>query len=160
MKTKHHVLLVLLLFVVGLGFSQDRNTSDKENIGRLVSSEKFEFVATTVLPMGQAPKNLVGSGYSVVFSSEEIISNMPFYGRGYSGMALGRDKGMRFKGKPEKYTIEQSKKGFEVNTVVKTDSDTFSISVSIGNSGYATLTISSNNRSTVSYQGEVIALKE
>ena len=89
-----------------------------------------------------------------------IVSNMPFYGRAYSGMALGRDKGMRFKGKPENFTITTTEKGFEINAEVKGENDTYFISITTGNSRFATLSISSSDRGTISYQGEIIGNKQ
>ena len=81
---------------------------------------------------------------------------MPFYGRAYSGMAYGRDKGMRFKGKPEDFIITNTEKGYEINANVKGENDTYVISITAGNSSFATLSISSNDRGTISYQGEIV----
>lgn len=85
-----------------------------------------------------------------------VISNMPFYGRAYSGMIMGRDKGMRFKGKPEDFIITSAKNGYNVTTTVKGETDIYVISISVGYSSFATLSISSNDRGTISYQGEIV----
>lgn len=85
---------------------------------------------------------------------------MPFYGRAYSGMAYGRDKGMRFKGKPEDFNVVNTAKGFEASASVKGENDTYFISISVGNSGFATLSISSNDRATISYEGEIVQVQK
>src|SRR5690606_23006200 len=110
-----------------------------------------------VYPLSGSPKNVVGSDYSVTFSPEMVVSNLPFFGRAYRGMKMGRDKGMRFKGKPENFQIEKAKE-FQLSTVVN-DGDAYKISLSVANSGNATLTISSNSRGTITYQGEVVQRK-
>jgi hypothetical protein len=97
----------------------------------------------------------VESNYSITFTPEMVTSNLPFYGRIYSGKVLGRDKGMRFKGKPENFNIEKTKE-YQVNASVTGENDTYEISMSVSDSGYASLIVSTNNRETITYQGEVV----
>lgn len=152
----------MFCFILGTASAQEKDLKANTNqetvqasgILNLLNSKKFEFIANTVFPLTGAPKNLVGSGYSITFSPEMVISYMPFYGRGYSGMALSRDKGMRFQGKPEDFSVRKNK-SYEVNATVEGENDIYSISISVSDSGNANLTISSNNRGTISYQGEI-----
>jgi hypothetical protein len=167
---KNHIFLVAALFCFMFGSinAQDKtvkvalaSNTEQTKIESLLNSKNFEFIANEVLPLGSAPKDLVGSDYSVSFKPEMVISYMPFYGRSYSAMAtMGKDKGMRFEGVPENFSVEKNKNGFFVNTKVTVERDTFSISMTVSNSGYATLTINSNNRGTISYQGEVVRITE
>ena len=124
-------------------------------VGALLDSENFEFIANTMFPMGQPSKNLVGSDYSVSFSPKMILSDLPFSGVAHRGMGVGRDKGMRFQGKPMDFSIIHSEKEYHVTASVKTDDDSFDISMDVSKTGYATLTIESKNRESVSYQGEI-----
>lgn len=162
MKTRNILFAVLFCFILGGVNAQDKTAkaqlapkAEQSKTEVLLNSKTFEFIANTMYPMGQSSKNLVGSDYSVTFSPEMIISNMPFYGRSYSAMAIGKDKGMRFKGAPEDFTVEKIRRGYEVKTTVKNDRDTFSLLLTVSDSGYATLSISTNNRETISYHGEV-----
>ncbi|MBK5213831.1 MAG: DUF4251 domain-containing protein [Flavobacteriaceae bacterium] len=162
---KKHIFLFAAFFCFILGSvkaqenaikaNTNQETNDTNNIENLLNSKTFEFVANTAYPTSGIPKNLVGSNYSVTFSPEKIVSNLPFYGRAYSGMALGRDKGMRFQGKPENFTIEKNKE-YQGSATVNAENDTYEISLSVSSSGYATITISSNDRGTISYQGEIV----
>ncbi len=162
MKIQSLLFVTLFCFTLGIASAQEKdikaNTSQEtENISnteKLLNSKSFEFIANTAFPTSGTPKNLVGSGYSVTFSPEKIVSNLPFYGRAYSGMALGRDNGMRFQGKPENFTIVNDKE-YQVNTTVNDEGNTYVIALSVSDSGYASLSISSNDRGTISYQGEV-----
>lgn len=167
MKTYKIIFAALFCFMLGSLNAQDKpakaelsTTTAESEIGALLRSKNFEFIANTAIPLSGPTKNLVGSNYSITFSPEMVISNMPFYGRAYSGMTMGRDKGMRFKGKPENFTVINSKNGYEVTTSVKGENDTYVISITTGNSGFATLSISSNDRGTISYQGEIIRNKQ
>src|SRR5690606_14760646 len=109
----------------------------------LLHSKNFEFIANTAIPQTGAPRNLAGSNYSIIFTPETVISNLPFYGRAYSGMVLGRDKGMRFTGKPENFKVTNTKNGYGISVSVTGKNDTYFISISTGSSGFATLSISS-----------------
>ncbi|MDP2687007.1 MAG: DUF4251 domain-containing protein [Aequorivita sp.] len=158
MKALRIFFALIFLFMFGNANAQDKTEKTQSSIATLLNSKSFEFIANTAIPLSGPTKNLVGSNYSITFSPEMVISNMPFYGRAYSGMIMGRDKGMRFKGVPENFTLINSKNGYEVTTSVKGENDTYVISISTGNSGFATLSISSNDRGTISYQGEIISI--
>jgi hypothetical protein len=80
---------------------------------------------------------------------------MPFFGRAYAGAGYGGDGGLKFKEKPGTFTIEKNKKEYTVTAVVKGDNDTYKISLSVGFEGNARLTINSNNRSSISYNGNI-----
>ena len=84
-----------------------------------------------------------------------IESEMPFFGKAYSGIGYGGDTGVKFKGKPEEFTVVKKAKNYQIDAVVKGTADNFRISLSVGFEGSATLSIISNNRSTISYQGEI-----
>ncbi len=156
MKALRILYTLVVLFIFGSTTAQNKTEKPHTSIETLLNSKNFEFIANTALPLGQPPKNLVGSNYSITFSPEMVISNMPFYGRAYSGMIMGRDKGMRFKGKPEDFIITSAKNGYNVTTTVKGETDIYVISISVGYSSFATLSISSNDRGTISYQGEIV----
>lgn len=163
MKTQKILFGILFCFILGSVSAQEKdlkaNTSKETvndgEIAALLNSKTFEFIANTMYPTTGTPKNLVGSGYSVSFSPEMIISQLPFYGRAYSGMAMGRDKGMRFKGKPEHFRVQKNKE-YQINTIVN-DGDTYELSLSVSDSSNAALSISSNKRGTITYHGEVVS---
>ncbi len=167
MKTQSIIIAAMFCFIFGNVSAQEKELKAKSpneienisNIESLMNSKTFEFVANTAYPSSGIPKNLVGSNYSITFSPEKIVSNLPFYGRAYSGMALGRDKGMRFQGIPENFIIEKNKE-YQGSATVNAENDTYEISLSVSNSGYATLAISSNDRGTISYQGEIVETKK
>ncbi len=162
MKTYSLLIVFSSFFLLGCSTAQMKKENIEarqeivsDRIGDLLASQKFEFIANTMFPMGQPPKNLVGSDYSVTFSPEKIISDLPYYGVAYGGMGVGRDKGMRFEGETDDFITTHSEKEYKVTAIVKAENDSFSITMEVSKSGYASLTISSRNRETISYQGEV-----
>lgn len=165
MKTFGLILLSALLFF-GNSTAQNKELKKEVNqevvslsLGELVKSKNFEFVVNTAMPLGQPSINLVGNEYSVVFSAEKIVSDLPYFGVATRFAGLERDKGMRFEGEPIDFKVVDLRNGYRVKATIKTDRDRFTLSLEIGNSGYATLTIDSKNRELISYQGEVRRLR-
>jgi hypothetical protein len=55
--------------------------------------------------------------------------------------------------------MEKGKKNYEGMVVVKGDDDKYKIYLTIGFDGNATLSVSSNNRSNISYTGEISGME-
>ena len=56
------------------------------------------------------------------------------------------------------FSIVRVKKTFELNATMRGEGDVFKITLSILDEGSATLTINSNNRSAISYYGEIFKI--
>ncbi len=169
METKKIIALMFLLFVVTMGFAQEKTRKQlKEEskiekvkqIAILVASQKFVFVAQRAFPQGFRTIDLTTNPNFIEFTPDFIKSEMPFFGRGYSGIGYGGDIGMKFEGKPIEFSIVKAKKTFELNAIVRGESDVYRIMLSISYEGSATLTINSNNRSSISYYGEIFKIEK
>lgn len=115
----------------------------------------YEFLARTVLPVSLPPKDISADNYSVIFSKDKIVSELPYFGTARGAANLGRDKGMRFSGKPEHYEVQRNEKETIIEAVVKTENDRFVLTLTFSPSKYATLNIQSRNREVIVYQGEI-----
>jgi hypothetical protein len=169
MKTKITILVILLSFFTATGFAQvktkkelreSRRIEKEKQIEKLVHSKEFVFVGRTALPLGFRAIDLTTNSNYVLFQSDSIKSEMPFFGRGYSGIGYGKDAGLKFEGKAEGFTIEKKKKVYEIKATVKGESDTYRLMLSVFFEGNATLSIISNNRSSISYNGDISAPKK
>lgn len=125
----------------------------------LVNSKEFIFEVNRVRPLSGRTVEVSGEGYYVKFHTDTIDSNLPFFGRGFS-IGYGGDSGLIFKGKPEKFTIEKTKKAYIVKTEVKGERDYFSFLLSVYFDGGVYLSVNSNNRSSISYDGRIEALEK
>ncbi len=166
MKAKISILVVILALSMASGFAQekskkqikeDKKIEKQKQIDSLVNAKTFDFVGRTALPTGYKAVNLTTTVNYVKFQPNLIDSYMPFYGRAYSGVGYGGDEGLKFSGKPEEFTVTKGKKNFQVSATVKGEKDNFRLSLTVSFEGSATLTITSNNRSAISYSGEIIA---
>jgi hypothetical protein len=165
MKPKIFMVLFLSVVITPI-FSKEQTRGEQkdkkklEQLGQvemMINAREFVFIPRIVLPTGMKPVNVAVNQYSIKFQPNFIDSYMPFFGRAYSAVGYGNDTGLTFKGKPEKFEIEKSRKTFQINVVVKGGNDIFRLFLSIGFEGSASLSISSDNRSTISYQGEISA---
>ena len=166
MKTGISLLVIILSMAITTGFSQDKTRKElkeqkklekQKQIEAMVIAKEFVFVPRIALPSGMGPVNISQNQNYVKFQPDFIDSYMPFFGNAYGGVAYGTDKGLKFNGKPEVFTIEKNKKAFQIEAVVKGETDNFRLSLTVGFEGNATLIIYSNNRSTISYNGEISA---
>lgn len=168
MKTRV-LLLVIAVFVAGNSFAQKNRkakkaakkelsvANEKDLVGDILASKEFEFVAHVVYPLGKPSRNLGGENYNVIFTEDQIDSTLPYYGTvkgGSFGAAAG--KGMNFKGKPTKYRVKETKKGYTVSADVYGSSDDYSLILKVEKSGRAKLTVSSRYRQSHTYQGEIV----
>jgi hypothetical protein len=166
MTKKLSILFLLAVLSFSTGFAQEKSKKqikeerkiEKQNqVEAMVNAKVFVFTARTALPQGYKTVNLNTNMYNVSFSPEIINSYLPYYGRAYSGMSYGNDTGLKFEGKPEEFSVTKGKKNFNVKAVVKGENDVFDLSLSISFEGSASLTVNSNNRSPISYNGEISA---
>jgi hypothetical protein len=164
MKTKNTFLLLLLSLVVTISFAQEKTRKQLKEARKiekqkqteiLVNSKEFVFVARNASPQGFRTIDLTTNPNYVQFQPDKIKSEMPFFGIAYSGARYGGDGGLNFEESPQEFTVEKGKKAYQIKAVVKGDTDVYRLFLSVSFGGSATLSISSNNRSTISYNGEI-----
>lgn len=166
MKAIFSLIVLILSMLMTTGFFQDKNRRELKEwkklekqiqIQSIVDAREFVFVARTALPTGMRSVNLQTNQNYIKFQPDLINSYMPFFGNAYSSVVYGTDTGLHFAGKPEIFTVEKKEKSYQVTIVVRGENDNFKLFLSVGSEGSASLSISSNYRSTISYQGEIIA---
>jgi hypothetical protein len=174
MKTKFNYTLISILALILIVFSlsnsnaqekskkqlkEEKKLKNQKQTALLVDSKEFIFVANTVMPQNGRTINLT-TEYTVEFHPDLIKSDLPFFGRAFSGVGYGGDEGMRFEGKPSDYSMEKTKKAYVIKTNVRGERDSYSMMLSVYFEGSATLSISSNNRSSISYYGDIKEFKK
>lgn len=127
----------------------------------LIHQRTFEFTARNAMPQSGQTINLTTHTNYVRFFPDRIESWMPFFGRAYH-VPYGGAGGIKFEGEPENYTIQELKrnKGYRLSAEVSTVDDHYQIHLDIAPSGFATLAITSNQRSYISYFGSIDPIPE
>jgi hypothetical protein len=164
MKTKFSLAVIFLTLISTAAYTQELTRKEMKEEKRaelqkqteaMLNAGEFVFKALIALPSGGPSRNLTPLYYYVKFRPDMIDSFLPFFGTAYSGIGYGSDTGLKFKGKPENFTVNKKAEMFQIDATVKTETDYFRLSLSAGSAGNAILTVSSNNRSTISYQGNI-----
>jgi len=168
MKTLKNTLLLAFLFVA----IQVSAQTDKETTTRLVDAKTLVFNATTALPMANMDLNkvmarfpggqgsgaiqLTGSQYQLTIAKDSVEAYLPYYGRAYSANIGSTDSGIKFKSKDFTYKTDKKKKGGWIITIKPNDvKDVQSLTLSVGEKGYAVLNVTSTYRQPIAFNGYI-----
>lgn len=166
MNAKISILVVMFSLIMSSVFAQEKTKKQikeeaklekQKQVENLVNAKAFDFIGKTIIPSGYKPINLTNTSNFMKFRPDVIESYLPFYGNANIGAGYGGDEAMKFTGKPENFTITKGKKNYRCSAIVKGERDTYRISLTVRFGGTASLTIISNNRSIISYSGDIIA---
>lgn len=175
MKTKLNYSLVSFIMLTFIVFSssnaiaqektkkqlkEEAKLEKQKQVALLVDSKEFVFSPRSVSPQGGRNINLTDVSYSMEFHPDLIKSYLPFFGRAYGGVGYGGDNGMEFEGKPTVYTVEKTKKAYVIKVEVRGERDSYNIMLSVYFEGNAYLSVNSNNRSSISYDGDIKAFQK
>jgi hypothetical protein len=164
MKSKIIFLIFLMSLVLTSAYSQQKSKKElkeeeklqkQQQIETLINSKNFVFKARYALPMGARQVDLTSNPNYVKFNPDLLDGYMPFFGTATSGIGYGGDNSVKFRDKPESFNIVKNKKNFQIDAKVKGENDIYRISLSVSFEGSSSMSIMSNNRSTISYQGEI-----
>lgn len=156
MKTRFCLFVILL--VTTTAFSQDivKEPGKAAQTEILINSREFLFQGRMAIPSGGNPIDLTTNQNYVKFHPDLIESYMPFFGRAYN--AGYGDTGLHFKGQPDEFSVKTKRRNYLISSTVKGENDNYRLYLTVSPDGSATLNISSNNRQTMTYKGEVRAI--
>lgn len=166
MKTK----LSLMLFLIVLSFSvsaqektkkelkQERELKKQNEIKALIDAQNFVFEAQKTTPQSGRLIQLDYNTYFLKFNTDNTTCDLPFFGRAYN-VGYNGDGGIKFEGKPENIKVENKKNSTTLKATVRGKSDVYDLMFSIFYNGSATLSVNSNNRAPITYDGIIYAPK-
>ncbi|MCE1197556.1 MAG: DUF4251 domain-containing protein [Marinilabiliales bacterium] len=138
---------------------EKRRLEKQQEIAALIDSKVFVFKAERAFPTGFQTMSLTSNPNFVRFAPERLEGSMPFFGKAYSA-PLNGEAGIKFDGKPVKFTVVKEKKGFRIAAEVKGESEPYQLHLSVGLEGSATLSITSIHKSPISYAGEIFPVEQ
>lgn len=162
---KNLLIIAILIFAMSLATAQEtkkksrkelraeKNAILMEETTNLVESKNFVFKARSANPMGARSVNLT-TEYDVTIQNDSVYSYLPYYGRAYS-VAYGGESPMNFQLPFSDYSMEKTKKGYNVKFTVKKGTDRINFSFQIMETGSTTLQVNSTNRQAISYFGNI-----
>lgn len=168
MKTKSFILLVLCCFLSLAVKAQEKSKKElraeralqkQKETESLLNSKNFVFYAEKANPLGYRMIILDYNTYTIKVAEENVVCDLPFFGRGYNVAYGSSDGGIKFEGKPENITIEKKKKSYIVKMTVKGKDDVYNLLFTVFSDGGSNVSVTSNNRASISYDGEIKAPK-
>ena len=162
MNLNFSVLLLSFILITSSLFAQEKTKKQEKEEQRLelqaaieaiITSKTFNFQPGTAAAQGFRPVGISSEHNYVRFRPDSIVSKLPFFGQTYGSMAFGGDEGLKFAGVPENFTVTKKKKNIRVNALVKSEVNVHRLILTVRFNGKATLSVSSNNRSPVTFEG-------
>ncbi len=157
-------MLILAIFVSGYSpvSAQKKDKKDEQfkEMTSLIESGRYLFTVQSVQPTGSRTIRTT-SLYTLEANDSTYKAYLPYFGRAYQA-SYGGDGGIEFDASPEnlKLSLKEKKRMIKVEFDVQAKNDKYSCFLSVGSSGYGTLSINSQNRQPISYSGIVGPLKE
>lgn len=144
------LLLIIAFAFCQISFAQDSTHSIKSKI----EAKNFVFKAQTASPAKGGLRQLT-SDYDVKVKGDSLVSYLPYYGRAYAGADLN-EGGIQFTSIKFDYKMKaKSKGGWDITIKPKDNREVNQMTLSVSESGYANLTVISNNRQPISFNGYI-----
>ena len=153
------VTLFFVLLIVSFSFKleaqDDHGTKDEQfqEIATMIEDGGFVFEAQLAFPQGGSSVDLTTHTAFMTFSDSTVKARLPFYGRAYQ-VDYGERGGIRFEGDPQNQEVKKNPgKRKILYTFEVRDNDLYQVTMDVGYSGDVRVSVTSNNRSHISYWG-------
>jgi len=138
--------------------SKDKQATKEARIKNWVDSQAYTFKAQSAMPMSGNTRQLT-SDYDLKVTKTSVVSYLPYFGKAYSAPLNTSGGGIQFTSKDFSYTSTPKKKGgWDILIKPKDYRDVQQMSLSITESGYASLQVTSTNRQAISFSGYIQAI--
>ena len=138
--------------------TRQRRTENKallaQTIRQQVDERQYEIIVRQAFPLGGTPIMLT-TPYSLTIVGDSINSYLPYFGRAWN-VPYGGGKGLNFAGHIREYHSSWvSEQQTRIVIIVENDEDTYQYDVDIFLNGAAYINVSSRNRQTIGFSGEM-----
>ncbi len=148
--------LILMLILGGFAAipSWAQNKSSQDEIKKIAESKEYTIDVNIALPM--RGRNIpLTSHYSLEIKKDSVISQLPYFGRGYN-IPYDGGEGLNFEAPIEEYTVKTDKKGnIQVEFSTRSQDDALDYRIKIFENGSSTIDVSMQNRQSISFIGEL-----
>ena len=152
-----YIPAIIILMIISCGSVSTTDTSD---IGKLLESKEYVFIAQTAFPARGSSVSIAGGNYELKVIRDSVSVYLPFYGR-VNDLSAGRTGGpIELNTKEISHTIAKKKSRWEVTITPTNQSGVRQINLSVSDNGFADLQVVSTNKDNMNYHGTVEALKK
>ena len=149
----NRILLSLLVPIFFLTEPLEAQDLDPAVVVKAIESKNYIFKAKTASPQRGGFRHLTPE-YDFIVRPDTLISDLPYYGRAYSGSFNPADAGIKFTSMKYEYSVKNKKKNRWEITITPNDvSGIRDLFLTVFDNGRASLRVNSNNRESISYDG-------
>lgn len=137
----------------------EKKDAQYEQIVALIDGGEFAYTVQSANPTGGKTVQITSS-YTMEAKGGIYKAYLPYFGRAYNA-SYGGDGGVEFEGEPTDLKINKNadKRTITISFNIKNKNETYGCTLVTGGEN-GTLTITSSNRSTISYYGRISELRE
>lgn len=145
-------------------YSQNTDKQEKENakidaLKQAIESGRFVFMAQSATPMTGRTRQLTYD-YKLDIRKDTIISDLPYYGRAYTTSYGSSDGGINFTTTQFDYSSKEGAKGgWDITITPKEIKNVSRMMLNVTNAGYGSLTVTSNTRQQISFNGYIAGFR-
>ena len=159
---KSIVKLLLIFVLASCGGSKTVDEKDYREFRELVSSKEFEIENQWAIPLGGGNINLIGNPNFIKFENDSVDVFLPYFGVRQSGANYGSSEGgIKYNGVLSNFQMnENSRKGsIELEFEAEEDGENYSFAIDLFPNGKARTRVISNERTSISYEGQFSRLE-
>jgi hypothetical protein len=165
MKKFFFAIIVLNLFLAAC--SSQKKVNDHLPTVDLLDQQRYTFVARQVIPTEDArynPRNMfpnasnmyqLTSRYDLRITPDSVVAYLPFFGRAYTAPINPSEGGIKFTSTNFSYKISMRKKNYEIQIIPNDNNEVRNLYLTVSPSGYASLNITSVNKTPIGYSGVI-----
>ncbi len=173
---KNIMFIITTVLLISLGSCSTQSYITEDSFNQVMASSEFSFHAKKALPNNLDVMNAVSSmpgatyaklmnlddGYGFQLKKSEMTSALPYFGRLYNASSYGNNEkaGFNFTSNNISVNKTEGKKGRWIYRITANDQyNTPTYVLEVFKNGQAYLSISSNDRQPISYDGYITANK-
>ena len=123
-------------------------------VAESIESGRYRVGVRTAYPVRGGAVQVTGD-YGLEVSGDSVTVYLPYFGRGYT-LPYGGGKGLNFKALTTEYDVRKMKRGrTRVEFSTRNDEDIYRFTVDIFDNGQVTVDVQPQQRSRISYGGEL-----
>lgn len=152
------IFSVLMLLFISCGSTKNTDESEKyTELQELVDSREFQIEHQWARPMSGGNINLIGNPNYIRFENDSVDVFLPYFGVRHSGAGYNREGGIKYEGLAENLKIIEQKNRNRIALYFEGEqgNENLDFSVTIYANGNVQTSVTSSQRQTISYQGEI-----
>ncbi|TWR31390.1 DUF4251 domain-containing protein [Mucilaginibacter pallidiroseus] len=152
-------LSIMLMFVLqqttnAQTAKQTKQQKKEAEIQQLIDNQNYTFQAQYMYPQGGGQRYINNYYYDLTVSKDSVVAFLPFFGVAYFGVGYSPDdSGIKFTSTKFAYNKDAGKNRWNIVIKPQDARNINQLILNVSNNGYATLSVLSNNKQSIRYDG-------